>query len=84
MDNSGNEWQPMSTAPRNATEIEVSTDLRSTVAHWAEGDGENVPPFRGWFEAIRKSDGKVSHYLEIEPPHAWRPIQPTTPTGEPR
>lgn len=46
-----NEWQPMSTAPRNATEIEVSTDLRSVVAHWAEGDGENVPPFRGWFEA---------------------------------
>lgn len=76
MEPTAQEWRPMSTAPRNATNIEVSTELgRTTIAHWAEGDGSDQPRFQGWFEAIKKSDGKVSHFVEIETPEAWRPVQ---------
>lgn len=47
---------PMSTAPRNATWINIwrqrgqwTANRFPTAAHWAEGGGEDQPPFKGWF-----------------------------------
>lgn len=46
--------RPISEAPTNATAILAwSSDRYGNrfwiVAHWAQGGGEEQPPFRGWF-----------------------------------
>jgi hypothetical protein len=46
--------QPMGEAPKDATELLVVAKDRYgnrfwIVVHWAQGGGEDQPPFRGWF-----------------------------------
>lgn len=78
------EWQPMTSAPKNATEIRVRMADGSVIerAHWASDmSGEEQPPFRGWFKPIFRSDGSVSFYADIGEPAAWMPVrgQPSLP-----
>jgi hypothetical protein len=63
-------WQPIETAPRNATWLLVKmADGMIYRAHWAcDLSGEEQPPFRGWF--IRKSD----FMKQIETPKFWMPL----------
>lgn len=68
-------WLPMSSAPRNATEIEGlmphGTILR---VHFAEDlSGEDQPAFSGWFVP-----GGRNGFREVETPTAWRPIAHNT------
>ena len=49
-------WQPIETAPKDATEIVARVQLRNTmlpqtlVIHWADGGGDDQPRFGpGWF-----------------------------------
>jgi hypothetical protein len=67
-------WEPIESAPKNASEIEVLLPSNEViVAHWAEDmSGEYQPPFRGWFKAVRDKEGKVRSYAQIETPVAWR------------
>ncbi len=68
-------WQPIKTAPRNATTIRVK--MRDGVmheAHWAEDiSGEDQPAFRGWFIAVGNS------FREIDEPVEWMPMDAPTP-----
>jgi hypothetical protein len=67
-------WQPIETAPKNGTKILAlmrdGTIHRET--HWADGGGEDQPPFRGWFIPEMK-DHKILFYRGIETPLAWKP-----------
>lgn len=67
------QWQPMSTAPKDATEVLVLTqDGKEVVAHWASNlSGEEQPPFHGWF--MRNSN--LNCYVGISEPQGWRPIK---------
>lgn len=58
-------WNPMRTAPKNATWIEVETkDGQICQAHWASDlSGEEQPPFEGW-------------YVEPKPGYSYRQVQP--------
>lgn len=45
---------PMTEAPKNATSFLAWTkdqygNHRWLVVHWAQGGGDDQPPFRGWF-----------------------------------
>lgn len=62
-------WRDMKTAPMDATWVEVMMKNGGVVrAHWAEGGGEEQPPFRGWFVDAG------SFFREIDRPVAWKPI----------
>lgn len=65
-------WQPMATAPKNATWVEVLLPDHTVVnAHWAEDmSGEEQPPFRGWFA----SSASLTSFREVPAPIAWRPL----------
>ena len=75
--NDGAEWQPMKSAPKNATWVEVLLANGRSVqrAHWASNlSGEEQPPFEGWFYEREVGSGKGSGYHQITPkPIAWRP-----------
>lgn len=66
------DWQPISTAPTNATEIRVKM-RDGTIhekAHWAEDlSGSDQPPFKGWFVPHSENgfDG-------IQEPEFWMPV----------
>ena len=69
------ELQSLDTAPKNATYIlALATDRYRNrfwlVVHWAQGGGEEQPPFRGWF--YHCGDG----YSEIQPQYilGWMPL----------
>ena len=67
---SDDSWQPIKTAPRNASWVQVMTS-EGTVhrAHWASDlSGEDQPPFEGWFIDME------SYMLGIPWPVAWRPL----------
>lgn len=68
-------WQPMDTAPRNATNIEVlMANGDVLVAHWAQDlSGECQPPFKGWF--VKRAGGYGAY--EIDTPKKWRPLNAT-------
>lgn len=70
------EWQPMSTAPKNATNVEVLTaEGKQLVAHWAEDlSGEDQPAFSGWFIKVEGSKHCLAYFSGIREPKAWRPI----------
>lgn len=70
------QWNPMTTAPRDASEVLVLTrDGRELVAHWADdSSGEEQPAFRGWFRAVVNRDsGRVLYYAQIDTPVGWLP-----------
>lgn len=69
-------WQPIKTAPLNATEVILRVpvargwpDHYQVIAHWASGGGEEQPPFRGWF----RHNGFGFSEVSGEPTH-WRPL----------
>lgn len=66
-----NEWQPMKTAPRNATDVRLKLKNGETViGHWASDlSGEDQPPFEGWFE----KKPHLNCFTEVKP-FAWRSI----------
>lgn len=69
------EWKPISTAPKNATVIEVRMQDGTvhTEAHWAQDlSGEDQPPFRGWFVPVKDASGKTVSFREIIAPMHWR------------
>lgn len=65
-------WRPWSSAPKNATWVEVLLRDRTVkVAHWAEDlSGEEQPPFSGWFVG----KGEQSFSALIGEPIGWRPL----------
>lgn len=66
-------WEPIATAPRNATWIQVlMTDGTEQRAHWAQDlSGEEQPAFRGWFVKA----GSVDPYMrQIGEPIGWKPL----------
>lgn len=75
------EWKPMSTAPKEATEIRVRMADGAVIerAHWAcDLSGEDQPAFRGWFQPVVGSDGRVLHYAQIGEPVGWSEIKAET------
>jgi len=69
------DWRGMASAPRDASEIIVRMPKKGwpgyyrQIAHWAEGGGDDQPPFRGWFRFM--ADGYVE--LPVEPT-GWMPL----------
>jgi hypothetical protein len=63
-----NEWQPIRTAPHNATWVDVKMkDGRVLRAHWASDlSGEDQPAFEGWFVDAG------SYMRGIDEPSMWR------------
>lgn len=71
-------WQPIETAPKNATDILLEVPRggqgwpthMKIVGHWAEDlSGSEQPPFRGWFRDTGYG------YQEITPaPVRWAPL----------
>lgn len=80
-------WQPIETAPRNATWIKVRlADATEVEAHFASGDGDGLmPSYHGWF--VRRGD----YFGECHPdPTHWQPLsqqpendKPTSPASSP-
>lgn len=71
------DWNPIATAPRNATDIRVRMEDGSILepAHWAcDLSGEDQPAFRGWFIPVRDSRGTISCYRGIPEPTEWQPL----------
>ena len=69
----GERWQPIKTAPKDATEVRVlmRDGTMHEKAHWASDlSGEDQPAFQGWF--IPSPD--TSGFREIEEPTHWRPL----------
>lgn len=76
------DWQPMSTAalgPGRAEWVEIELpDHTVVVAHYAyDENGEEQPPFRGWFR--RSSCG--TYNVQVPNPIAWRPLRGKRRTG---
>lgn len=67
-------WQPISTAPKDATSIQVKMKdgaIHKDV-HWASDmSGEDQPMFEGWF--IPCSGGW--NYEQIDTPEKWQPLK---------
>ena len=62
-------WQPIKTAPKNSSWVQVKMrDGTVKRAHWASDlSGEEQPPFEGWFVK------RQGYMLGIPNPVAWRP-----------
>lgn len=80
---SGERWQPIKTAPKDATEMRVLMRDGTVYerAHWASDlSGEDQPPFQGWFIPSQNASG----FREIEEPTHWRPLPapPSEPSRE--
>lgn len=74
------QWQPIETAPKNATDILLfgvphwNERPRAYVGHWASDlSGEEQPPFKGWFRQVGAGFQEVP-----KPPTHWMPL-PTAP-----
>jgi hypothetical protein len=70
-------WQPIATAPRNATDILAAVPNRAgckgvLIVHFAEGGGEDQPRFGpGWFYWTGYGFAELS-----PPPTHWMPLPP--------
>ncbi len=70
-------WQPIETAPKNATTVRLRNGVRELEGHWASDlSGSEQPPFQGWFEALHDPhSGNLMYNREIVPaPTEWRPV----------
>jgi hypothetical protein len=76
-------WEPIETAPRNATEVEVMmVDGTTQTAHWAQDlSGEDCPPFKGWF--VKAGTGRNTYFRSIDTPNGWRPKKKLHACGDP-
>lgn len=75
------EWQPISTAPMDATEVRVrmKDGLMVECAHWASDlSGESQPAYRGWFVPVPDRDGRVLYYRQIDEPMEWMALSTET------
>lgn len=79
------QWQPISTAPKDATWIRLLLKSGEEVkGHWAQDySGENQAPFDGWFtegKARQKGDPKYAGgFVEVaSPPTHWMPFTRST------
>lgn len=76
-------WQPMGTAPKNATEVtlKMNTGAIYPRAHWAQNlSGEEQPAFAGWFVQINSLVRlRLSFRACNGDPVGWRPIGETKP-----
>jgi hypothetical protein len=78
-----NGWQPIETAPKNATEVLLLCprggrgwpSTMRIVGHYAEDlSGSDQPPFKGWFQDTGYG------FRQIEPPPThWAPLSPELP-----
>lgn len=69
------DWRTMATAPKNATSVRVKMK-DGTVhedAHWAQGGGEDQPPFIGWFIPVKNEAGETTWFCGIDDPAYWQP-----------
>ena len=69
-------WMPIETAPKNAKEILVRTqdkhgNVGVVVAHYADGGGEDQPPYKGWF--MRNNYGFHEIAMKLLD---WQPLPP--------
>lgn len=66
-------WNPMTTAPKDATEVMLLMNTQAIYprAHWADGGGEEQPAFRGWF--VQDKETKTCHEIRGTP-DGWLPI----------
>ena len=65
-------WKPMSEVPKDASWVEVVVEDGGVhKVHWADGGGEDQPPFMGWFK--ENGGGPFSPFNET--PLAWRPAK---------
>ena len=68
------EWQPIATAPKDARWLRVKLpDGSECRAHYAEGNGEDQPTFRGWFIDVEVGSSKGGYFSEIDIPTHWKP-----------
>lgn len=70
------EWQPMESAPKNATWIvgrykQPFGNYHYLTIHWADGGGEDQPRFRGWFKWTGGTDG----FVQVQEPQDWSRIR---------
>lgn len=76
------EWQPIETAPKNATEVLLLVrrhngwpTMMRVVGHWAQDlSGSEQPAFSGWF----RDTGFGFSEITQEPTH-WAPLLPELP-----
>lgn len=70
------EWQPIATAPQDASEVRLRSGNGECIGHWAcDLSGSEQPPFRGWFRSVTDSAGKVLYFTGIAPePTHWAPL----------
>lgn len=71
------EWQPISSAPRNATNVQLRVPTNRgrgfhvVIGHYAQDlSGSEQPPFKGWF----RETGWGFVGIEPEPTH-WAPYE---------
>ena len=84
-------WQPMETAPKNASRVLLRYPAKGwnkpqvIVAHWAHGGGDEQPPFGpAWFYAVLGTKGEILMFAEAPPsPDAWMPLHDSPLAEEP-
>jgi hypothetical protein len=65
---------PIATAPRNASMIDLLVEGEWKPGHWASSDGDGEQPaFEGFFCTVKNSDGMTLYHYGVEPTH-WRPL----------
>ena len=70
-----NTWQPISTAPRNASKFraKMKDGTIHEDVHWAcDLSGDEQPPFKGFFIPI---GNPCNYYNGIEEPEFWMEIK---------
>jgi hypothetical protein len=69
-------WEPIETAPKNATKIlAVYPGGSEVVVHWAQDlSGEDQPPFEGWFKDDTDTNGNRTGYSAVPEPAGWKPL----------
>lgn len=71
-------WQPIETAPKNATDVRLKNADGEKVGHYAEDlSGSEQPPFQGWFGRVMcpVHPDRVLYMRGITPePTHWQPL----------
>ena len=72
------DWQFICTYPKwkgpvRHAEVRMWDATTKPDVHWAcDLNGEEQPPFKGWFEPVRDSGGRVCYFRQVEEPMLWR------------
>ena len=67
-------WLPIDSAPKGVrVQVKMKDGTIYEDAHWASDlSGEEQPPFQGWYIPVIDSEGRESHFREIEEPVEWK------------